>query len=116
MSFTYTPIATDADRVRFHLGDTDPAAAKFSDEEIAGVLAEFGTYQKAVLACIRNLITRLSQPDFKADWLQVTNGSAITSWRKLYDEKAGEFGLVTGRSFTSGVTNVVRADSDMTEW
>lgn len=116
MTFSYTPIATDADRVRFHLGDTDPAAAKFSDEEIAGVLAEFGTYQKAVLACIRNLITRLSQPDFKADWLQVTNGSAITSWRKLYDEKSAEFGLTVGRSSTSGVTNVVRGDSDMTSW
>jgi enterochelin esterase-like enzyme len=111
MTFTYSPIATDRDRVRFHLGDTDASAPKFSDEEIDGVLVECdGKYKQAVLACIRNLVARLSQPDFKADWLQVTSGDAIASWRTLYSEKAGEFGLAAGRSFTSGVTNVTRSD------
>jgi hypothetical protein len=111
VTFTFNPIATDRDRVRFHLGDTDASASKFSDEEIDGVLAECdGSYRLATLACIRNLIARLSQPDFKADWLQVTNGAAIASWRKLYAEKADEFGLTSGRSFTSGVTNLTRSD------
>lgn len=117
MTFTYSPFSTDRDRVRFHLGDTDAAAPKFSDEEIDGVLGECdGSYQRATLACIRNIIARLSVSDFKADWLQVNNGTALTSWRRLYGEKESEFGLSTGRTFSSGVTNVVRGDSDMTSW
>jgi hypothetical protein len=117
VTFTYAAFATDRDRVRFHLGDTDASAPKFSDEEIDGVLAECdGSYKRATLACIRNLIARLSQPDFKADWLSVTNGAALASWRRLYSEKADEFGLAAGRVTTSGVTHVVRADSDMTGW
>lgn len=117
MTFSYTlPFATDTDRVRFHLGDTDATAVKFSDEEIAAVLTEAGDYKAAVLMCIRNLIARLSQPDFKADWLQVSGADAVASWRKLYAEKAGEFGLASGRTMGSGVTHVVRGDSDMTGW
>lgn len=117
MTFSYSPFATDRDRIRFHLGDTDAPAAKFSDEEIDAVLSEKGgDYKLAVLALIRNLIARLSAPDFKADWLQVSNGAALTSWRKLYAEKADEFGLSTGRTFASSATHVVRGDSDMTGW
>jgi enterochelin esterase-like enzyme len=111
VTFTYSPISTDRDRVRFHLGDTDASAPKFSDEEIDAVIVECdGHWKPATLACIRNLIARLSQPDFKADWLQVTSGDAIASWRRLYSEKSAEFGLTSGRSFTSGVTNVTRSD------
>lgn len=116
MSFSYTPIATDRDRMRFHLGDTDEASAKFSDEELDGALVEFVDYQSATLACIRSMIARLAQPDFKADWLDVKLSSAVATWKSLLATKSAEFGLTNGRAFGSGVTNVVRSDSDMTSW
>lgn len=116
MTFTYTPISTDRDRMRFHLGDTDADSAKFSDEELDGVLVEYVDYKPAVLACIRSMIARMAQPDFKADWLDVKPSTAVAAWQALLALKAGEFGLSSGRSFGSGVTNVIRADSDMGAW
>lgn len=114
MTFTYdlTNGFSDAERVRFHLGDTDAAAAKFSDEEIAAIITEAGSWQDAVIACIQNLIARLSVPDFKADWLQVTASKAREGYESLLEIKEKDFGL---GGIASGVTHVYRADSDATE-
>jgi len=69
MTFHYQPGLDDVSRVRFHLGDTVETGAKFQDEEIAAVISEKGSWQQAVIACILNLMARLSIPDFTADWL-----------------------------------------------
>lgn len=114
MTFTYTlSPATDLTRVRFHLGDTDEDAAMFSDEEIAFVITEAGTWQRAVIACIENLIAKLAAtPDFEADWLRVDASKALASYKALLIEKKRALGV--GGLVATGV-HVYRADSDLTE-
>lgn len=106
MTYTYAPATggafTDRDRVRFHIGDTDPNAVKFTDEEIAAILTEAGDYQAATLACIRNLIAKLSIPDFQADWLKVDSSTARKGYLDLLDLKEDEFG--SSISVTAGHT------------
>lgn len=111
MTFTYdmtTP--TNRERVRFHLGDTESATAMFTDEEITFVIAEAGTWQAAVVACIRSAIARLAQePDMQADWLRVDWRRSAENWRALLAEKKQEFGL--GARATSSTQHAYRADS-----
>lgn len=96
MTFNYdltTP--TDITRVRFHVGDTDPDAAIFSDEEITFVIAESGgEWRRAVIACLKSIIGRISAaPDFTADWLKVDYGRSLAGYRALLAQKEKEFGL-----------------------
>ncbi|TXH45974.1 MAG: hypothetical protein E6Q97_30530 [Desulfurellales bacterium] len=112
MTFSYVAFATDKDRVRFHLADTDASAPKFSDEDIAAAITEYGGYKPAVIGFIKYQIMLLSStPDFTADWLKVSSSSAIASLRKLLDEKLEEFEIVSGSINTDGV-HVYRYDSD----
>ena len=111
MTFTYAPSATpnDTTRVRFHLGDTVESVAIFTDEEIAMMIAEEGTWQKATVACIKSILGRVaSEPDIKADWLSVDYGRSAQGWYTLLKTKQAEFGL--GR-VTATAYPVYRADS-----
>lgn len=113
MAFTYnTPFENDVDRVRFALGDTDSSAAKFQDEEIEALLAEEGDWQRATLACIDNLVARLSVPNFRADWLQVDHASARQGYEALRRQLARKFRL--GVSLAGGAVHTYRADSGLT--
>lgn len=113
MTFTYTPAApTDITRIRFHLGDTvEPS--KFTDEEIAFVLAENNnSIGETVIAMIIGLIARLSgDPNFTADWLTVDNATAIEGLKSLLKIKAAVFGLSVN---TATFVPVYRLDSDQT--
>lgn len=96
MTFTYTLPFNDISRVRFHLADTTSATAMFSDEEIQAVLNETGAYKLAVIHLLENRIALLlREPDFKADWLQVTTSAAIAGLQALVAQKRQEFGLNT---------------------
>jgi len=87
VTFTYTPSSTPSDltRVRFHTGQTVEAESFLTDEDISMILAEEGTWQKAVIASIKFIMARLSQPNFKADWLQVDNKAARVGRRPRVD-------------------------------
>lgn len=94
MTFTYDPsTVTDIERVRFAIGDTVESGALFSDEEINMVISETGTYKTAVIACIEAMIAMYSEPNFRADRLQVDNKSAVSSLRTLLQTKRREYGL-----------------------
>lgn len=109
MTFTYTPATVnDVTRVRFHTSDTVEGENYLSDEEISMMLSESGSWQKAVIACLKYIIGRLSQPDFKADWLQVSNAEAIKGKTALLGMKRQEFGIP---AITGGVQHVTRYDS-----
>ena len=116
MTFTYGMDLTNTPRdwVRFETGDTDSEAYFLEDEEIAGKLAEYDDdKQRAVLACIRGIIGKLSRPAFTADWLKVDNETAIESYRVLLSEKEAEYGLDIGLSggwFDEGSVDVTRSD------
>lgn len=102
----------DVERVRFHTADTVSASAWLQDEEITALIAEKGGWQAAVIAGLRYIIMKLSQPDFKADWLQVSNAEARNGYAAMLDEKKAEFGL---GGLVATVTHTYRADSAQTE-
>lgn len=112
MSYSYNPFLSDLDRVRFHIGDTDSTAPRFSDEEIAAILIAEGSWQRAVIACLRALIARLSVPAFRADWLQVDPASARAGYERLLWEKRAEFGFAALRG---SVKRTYRPDTEMTD-
>lgn len=104
MTFTYDlSSVTDITRVRFHMGDVIQETAIFSDEEITFAISEAGTWQKAVIACIRSVMARLSaEPDMQADWLKIDWRRSAENWKLLLSEKAQEFGVGKARSSTGG--------------
>ena len=114
MSFTYTPASpNDITRVRFHLADTTEATALFSDDDITFVIAEEGTWQGAVIACLKNLIARVSvEPDYQADWLRVSYPNGLTGLQKMLAIKSAEFGISAGTTsaIASKTVRTTRAD------
>lgn len=111
MTFTYNlAVPDDITRVRRHISDTDAATAIYSDEEITFFLAEEGTVAKTVIACIKQVIAKLSmEPNMKADWLQVDWATAMAGWKSLLAEKKSEFGL--GFQVSSGGQHSYRPDT-----
>jgi len=112
MTFTYNLVAPydNITRVRFHIGDTDPASAAFSDEEIAFRISEDGSWQAAVIACLESLIARISAtPDFHADWLTINTTNPLKYYTNLVAIKRQEFGIasIVGQSVFT-----YRPDSD----
>jgi len=114
MTFTYSPSATPTDltRVRFHTGQTVSAESFLSDEEIAMMIAEETTWKPAVIAGLKFIILKLSQPDFQADWLKVSNGTARAGYQLVLNEKRREFGI---SAITATAVHTYRADSLATE-
>lgn len=110
MTFTYTPSAiTDITRVRWHTGQTVEAESFVSDEDITMALSEEGSWRKAVISVIKFVIARLSQPNFKADWLQVDTATARAGFETLLATKRAELGIP---AITGGVQSVYRSDSN----
>lgn len=115
MTFTYDLDSFgDLERVRFHINDTVEADARFSDEEITAIITEEGDWQQAVISLLENLIAKLSQPNFKADWLTVDNDVARKGYETLLAIKQAKFGVVTGRIITGSSRRVYRKDSNLT--
>lgn len=114
MAFTYVEdFNIDRDFVRFHTGDVVESTSLLSDLLIARLISSTGNKQRAVLAAIQYKITRLSSdPNFKADWLEVDNTTAITLLQNLLEVKRAEFGLAP--RIVASVTHVYRADSAQT--
>jgi len=116
MTFSYSPFTANKDKVRYHLGDTDSTQAWFTDEEIVAIIALEGTWQKAVISCLNNMIARLSsEPTMQADWLKTDYATAIKALNDLLKRKANEFGLPSGRTVTGSIVQTYRPDSDQTE-
>lgn len=94
MTFTFTSDLTVAnDYVRFHCGDTVEAEAFLSDEIITSLVATSSSNNAAVIAALRYILTQLSKPNFKADWLQVDFKTAREGYQKTLNDKLKEFGM-----------------------
>lgn len=106
MTFTYTPAAADdVTRCRFHIGDTDEAAAIFSDEEIQFAIDEAGGWRPAVIWLIQNIIAQISATgSFTADWLKIDAKQAIDGYQALILQKRRELGVKAVRSSAKGVS------------
>jgi hypothetical protein len=118
MSFTFdAALGDDVSLVRFHIGDIDADGYYLEDETIQYFVTA-GTVGSAVIACIKHIISQLSKPDFRKDWLAVSNmAEACKGYQALLAQKASEFGLPL---YTASVTisQPYRADSaqDSDEW
>lgn len=114
MAFTFVPDLTiNRDWVRYQTGDTTEGQNFLSDELITSLLAVETSKQLAALSAIKYIITQLSKPDFKADWLSVTNGEARKGYEKMLSDKAEEYGISLRRTLSASVVNTYRSDSDM---
>lgn len=114
MSFSFNPsIATDLDLVRFHIGDVHEEGHYLDDETITYLVTTHGV-AGAVVRAIDFIITQLSQPNFRLDWLTVTNSEARAGFEKLKKDKEQELGVSTGAIASASVSLPSRADSYMT--
>ena len=94
MTFTFgSDLSDDLDFVRFKTGDTVQDESFLTDELITSLLATHDTKEEATIAAVKYIITRLSRPDFKADWLEVKNTTARAGFEKMLAELKAEFGL-----------------------
>lgn len=98
MAFTYTPFASDRDRVRFHIGDTDANAPILQDAQIDALLNEVGSWQQAVITALEYLIAVTSQPNFRADWLTIEHDTARRSYEAMLKHKRKAFGMAGVKS------------------
>jgi hypothetical protein len=113
MTFTFGgDLSVDRDFVRFYSGDTDSERAFLSDELIASLVTEAGSKQQAVIDAIDYIITQLSQPDFRADWLQMSFGEARKGYETRLKDMRRKFGL---NAITARSGHVYRPDSRASE-
>lgn len=117
MTYTFdVALATDLAKVRFHIGDTNENGAYLADETITALLTSEGSVGGAVVACIKFIITQLSSPNFKLDWLSVSNEQARQGFEDMLIKKSQEFGIaLSGLSASATVSLPSRADSDQTD-
>lgn len=114
MTFTFDPtLADNVSLVRFHIGDVHEEGFYLADETLSYLVTTHGV-AGAVVRAIDFIITQLSQPNFKLDWLSVTNSEARAGYEKLKKEKEQELGVNTGAVASSSVSLPSRADSYMT--
>ena len=113
MTFTFdNTLSTDLAKVRFHCGDTSSDGAYLADETINALVTSEGSVGGAVVACIKYIITQLSSPNFRLDWLTVSNEQARQGFEKLLKDKAQEFGVsLSNVTATSTISLPYRADS-----
>lgn len=113
MTFTYTSDLTDnGDYVRFHTGDVDSDRSMLSDEIITSLLAVEASKETAVIAGLNHMILVANMPDFKADWLQVSNANYVKALERRLEAKKVELGV---GGISVSVTHTYRADSAQTE-
>jgi hypothetical protein len=112
VTFTFlADLSTALDRVRFSIGDTDSAGYYLADETINALITLHGE-NGAIVESLRYILAQLSRPDFRADWLQVTNKEAATAVRLQLRDAIRRYG--TG-GLVAGTVNVYRQDSQQTE-
>lgn len=112
MTYTYTAdLSTNLAKVRFHIGDTNTNSAYLEDATINALITSEGSVGGAVIACIKYIITQLSQPDFRLDWMSVSNAEARKGFENLLKQKAQEFGIAAYASAASTISFPHRADS-----
>lgn len=116
MTFTYsTAVSTDRDKVRLMLGDTDPGDAKFSDEEIAGALAIYGTTSLTAAALADSLAAKYSgRTSISVDGLSVNYAARVAQYSALADRLRSASAGSIGEPFVGGIrsSEMDAADED----
>lgn len=116
MSFTYKfALDNDTSLVRFHIGDTSEDGHFLEDETINKWLTDGDSVEETAVRCLKYIITQLSVPNFRADWLTVSNEEARKGYETILKKLSQEFGVSSGVTLGSEVTGSWRADSEQTD-
>ena len=111
MSFTFdNALADDVSLVRFHIGDGNEDGY-FLDDETIQYWVDDSSVNEAVITCIVHIISQLSTPNFRLDWMRVDNDSARKGYERLLTLKKQELGVTWGAYGESVITYPSRADS-----
>lgn len=112
--FFNADLSDDVSLVRFHIGDNHDEGHYLENETIQYFVTADGV-NKAVIKCIRYIISQLSQPDFHQDWMSVNSGEARKGYEALLIQKAQELSVsLTGAVMSCTVSNPYRGDSYQT--
>jgi len=113
-------LSTDRDRVRFHIGDTvsgagpRPADRNFTDDEIAGMVTNEGSWQRAVANGLERLAREWNRhTTFKADGLSVNRSDIAKGYRADALDWRKRFGY-TVPAYVAGQINVDGYSDDIT--
>lgn len=110
MAFTYNAdLSDDVSLVRFHIGDTSEDGFYLHDATIQYFVTA-GSVGQAVVSCILYILTQLSQPDFRLDWMSVSNAEARKGFETLLKLKRQEFGINLATAAAT-ISHAHRADS-----
>jgi hypothetical protein len=96
MTKSFDPsLPTDRDRVRHEIGDVDPERMFLDDETIDALLALFSDdLGLTIVNCVLAIAAQLRRPDFKVDWMSVSNQvAAAQSYDQMAEDKAAEWGI-----------------------
>ena len=108
--FTFdNTLSTDLAKVRFEIGDVNSEGHYLEDETITYFLTT--SIGQAVVSCIEHIITQLSIPDFKLDWMSVSNAQARGAFENMLKLKQQKYGISSGAVMTSSISHAHRADS-----
>ena len=111
MTFTFdTSLSTNLALVRFHIGDTSSDGAYLADETINYWINKDATLGEAVIHCIEYIITQLSIPNFRKDWLSIDLEKARAGYETMLKNKRQEFGIYNA-TISSSIKHAHRADS-----
>ena len=106
-------LATDRDKVRFHIGDTiredgpQPKGVNFTDGEITGVLSIETTWQRAVYSLLQTLATAWSRyADVTAGPRRESLSQVAEGYRNQAAQWAREHNIMPGIQ----VAGVIRVD------
>lgn len=120
MAVTYDDtLATDRDKVRFWMQDTvensgpKPSDGNFSDDEIAGLVTTYGSWQRAVYAALTILANAWRRyPDFRTEsGFSVSRTDIADGYHKQALDWAKQYGIPTAlRGTTAGYAAVTRVD------
>lgn len=111
MTYSFDPtLGDDVSLVRWHIGDNSEDGY-FVDDETIQYWVDAGTTSSAVIACIRYILSQLSRPDFKLDWMSVTGmQEARKGYEALLFQKQAELGQVFITA-TATISHPYRLDS-----
>ncbi len=113
MAYSFdTSLSEDKDKVRFNIGDTSDDGHYLENETIQALIASEGSVGAASVACVEYIITQLSAPDFKLDWLSVTNATARAGFESLLLRLRQRYGIYNTTTTAVSATNLFREDSD----
>ena len=109
--FFYDPtLNDDISLVRFHIGDTDKDGHFLDDEAISYWIEQHGV-NKTVIIAIRHILSLMSRPDFRLDWMSVSGmKDAREGYKDLLRAKQRELD-VSDVLAVGTISNPYRADS-----